>query len=83
MAKDFQTLMITRFFGAFFSSAPVTNTGGVLGDLYDPSWRGIAMAGYAMAVVGGPALGKYLLLPSPSLSPLFPDQTYASRSSPY
>jgi DHA1 family multidrug resistance protein-like MFS transporter len=29
-AKDFQTLMITRFFGAFFASAPVTNTVGVL-----------------------------------------------------
>lgn len=58
VSKDIQTLMITRFFGAFFSSAPVTNTGGVLGDLYDPTWRGIAMAGYAMAVVGGPCLGK-------------------------
>jgi MFS family permease len=57
-AKDFQTLMLTRFFGAFFSSAPVTNTGGVLGDLYSPAWRGIAMAGYAMAVVGGPVLGR-------------------------
>jgi MFS family permease len=57
-AKDFQTLMLTRFFGAFFASAPVTNTGGVLGDLYTPAWRGIAMAGYAMAVVGGPVLGK-------------------------
>ncbi|KAL5114906.1 hypothetical protein ACEQ8H_007224 [Pleosporales sp. CAS-2024a] len=56
-AKDFQTLMLTRFFGAFFASAPVTNTGGVLGDLYSPAWRGIAMAGYAMAVVGGPCLG--------------------------
>ncbi|KAF5126224.1 Efflux pump bik6 [Metarhizium anisopliae] len=56
-AKDLQTLMLTRFFGAFFASAPVTNTGGVLGDLYTPAWRGIAMAGYAMAVVGGPVLG--------------------------
>ncbi|PSN74014.1 MFS general substrate transporter [Corynespora cassiicola Philippines] len=56
-AKDFQTLMLTRFFGAFFASAPVTNTGGVLGDLYSPAWRGIAMAGYAMAVVGGPCIG--------------------------
>ncbi|KNG46409.1 msf membrane transporter [Stemphylium lycopersici] len=56
-AKDFQTLMITRFFGAFFASAPVTNTGGVLGDLYSPAWRAMAMAGYAMAVVGGPCLG--------------------------
>jgi DHA1 family multidrug resistance protein-like MFS transporter len=57
VAKDFQTLMLTRFFGAFFASAPVTNTGGVLGDLYSPAWRALAMAGYAMAVVGGPCLG--------------------------
>ena len=60
-AKDFQTLMLTRFWGAFFASAPVTNTGGVLGDLWSPEWRGIAMAGYAMAVVGGPCLGEYFL----------------------
>jgi len=50
VAKDFQTLMITRFFGAFFASAPVTNTGGVLGDLYSPAWRALAMAGYAMVL---------------------------------
>ncbi|KAK5993038.1 Efflux pump bik6 [Cladobotryum mycophilum] len=56
-AKDLQTIIITRFFGAFFASAPVTNTGGVLGDLFSPAQRGIAMAGYAMAVVGGPVLG--------------------------
>jgi DHA1 family multidrug resistance protein-like MFS transporter len=62
VSKDFQTLMLTRFFGAFFASAPVTNTGGVLGDLYSPAWRGIAMAGYAMAVVGGPCLGKLNIL---------------------
>ncbi|KAI1776660.1 polyamine transporter 1 [Hypoxylon cercidicola] len=57
VAKDFQTLMLMRFWGAFFASAPVTNTGGVLGDLYTPAYRGIAMAGYAMAVVGGPTVG--------------------------
>lgn len=56
-AKDLQTVMLTRFFGAFFASAPVTNTGGVLGDLFSPAHRGIAMAGYALAVVGGPTLG--------------------------
>ncbi len=56
-AKDFQTLMLTRFWGAFFASAPVTNTGGVLGDLFGPAERGVAMAGYAMAVVGGPVIG--------------------------
>ncbi|KAI1206468.1 polyamine transporter 1 [Annulohypoxylon truncatum] len=56
-AKDFQTLMLMRFWGAIFASAPVTNTGGVLGDLFTPAYRGIAMAGYAMAVVGGPTVG--------------------------
>lgn len=63
-SKDLQTLMLTRFFGAFFASAPVTNTGGVLGDMYTPATRGYAMAGYAMAVVGGPVLGEALLLVS-------------------
>ncbi|KAK7750323.1 hypothetical protein SLS62_007731 [Diatrype stigma] len=56
-ARTLQAVMLTRFFGAFFASAPVTNTGGVLGDLFSPAYRGIAMAGYAMAVVGGPTVG--------------------------
>ena len=59
-AKDFQTLMLTRFFGAFFASAPVTNTGGVLGDLFTPAQRGTAMAAYSLAVVGGPVLGPVI-----------------------
>lgn len=56
-AKDLQTLMICRFFSGLFGSAPVTNTGGVLGDIWTPDKRGAAMVGYAMAVVGGPTLG--------------------------
>jgi len=56
-AKDIQTVVITRFFAGFFGSAPVTNTGGVLGDIWDPRQRGTALVGYAFAVVGGPILG--------------------------
>ncbi|KAL3488088.1 major facilitator superfamily domain-containing protein [Aspergillus germanicus] len=56
-SKDVQTLMLTRFFTGFFGSAPVTNTGGVLGDIWTPEQRGAAIVGYAMAVVGGPVLG--------------------------
>ncbi|KAL4930201.1 MFS transporter [Aspergillus undulatus] len=56
-AKDVQTLMITRFFTGFFGAAPVTNTGGVLSDIWTPEERGAAIVGYAMAVVGGPVLG--------------------------
>ncbi|KAJ9610392.1 hypothetical protein H2200_005169 [Cladophialophora chaetospira] len=69
-AKDIQTIMITRFFVGFFSSAPVTNTGGVLADLYPASQRGIAIATYAMAVVIGPVIGPIVgagLVVQPSL----------------
>ncbi|KAF2101194.1 putative MFS multidrug transporter [Rhizodiscina lignyota] len=57
VSKDIQTLLITRFFAGFFGAAPITNTGGVLGDLFSAKSRGAAMVGYAMAVVGGPTLG--------------------------
>ncbi|KAH7323934.1 major facilitator superfamily domain-containing protein [Rhexocercosporidium sp. MPI-PUGE-AT-0058] len=56
-AKDIQTILITRFFAGLFGSAPVTNTGGVLGDIWSPQQRGTAIVGYAFAVAGGPTLG--------------------------
>lgn len=59
-AKDIQTVMITRFFAGVFGSAPVTNTGGVLGDIWSAKQRGVAIVGYAMAVVGGPTLGPII-----------------------
>lgn len=56
-AEDIQTVCITRFFMGLFGSAPVTNTGGVLGDIWSAEQRGVAIVGYAMAVVGGPTIG--------------------------
>ncbi|PGH02557.1 hypothetical protein GX51_04584 [Blastomyces parvus] len=56
-AKDIQTVMISRFFCGFFGSAPITNTGGVLSDLFPPEQRAAAIVGYALAVIGGPSLG--------------------------
>ena len=49
--------MLTRFFAGLFGSAPVTNTGGVLGDIWSPQQRGTAIVCYAFAVVGGPTIG--------------------------
>ncbi|KAK2742584.1 hypothetical protein FQN57_005210 [Myotisia sp. PD_48] len=56
-AENIQTVMIARFFCGFFASAPITNTGGVLGDIWSPEERGAAIVGYAFAVTGGPTLG--------------------------
>lgn len=55
-AKDIQTVMICRFFQGLFGSAPITNTGGVLGDIYSARERGNAMIIYSLSVVGGPML---------------------------
>lgn len=52
--------MITRFFAGFFGSAPVTNTGGVLADIWAPQQRGVAVVGYAITIVGGPTLGPII-----------------------
>ena len=38
-SKDLQSIMTTRFFAGFFCSAPVSNTGGVLGDIFPPAQR--------------------------------------------
>ena len=56
-SKDIQSILITRFFTGFFGSAPITNTGGVLGDIWPATQRGTAIIFYAVAVVGGPVFG--------------------------
>jgi MFS family permease len=43
-----------------FGSAPVTNTGGALGDIWNAEQRGAAIVGYAMALVGGPTIGPLI-----------------------
>ncbi|KAJ5587703.1 Efflux pump bik6 [Penicillium hispanicum] len=58
--KDIQTVLITRFFAGFFGSAPVTNTGGVIADIWPPQQRGVAVVGYAITLVGGPTLGPII-----------------------
>ncbi|KEF60769.1 uncharacterized protein A1O9_02331 [Exophiala aquamarina CBS 119918] len=70
VSKDIQSVMITRFWAGFFASSPVTNTGGVVADLFSSSQRGIAIASYAMAVVLGPVFGPIVgaaLVVQPSL----------------
>lgn len=57
VAKDIQTVMISRFFTGFFSAAPITSTGGVMGDIWPPRVRAAAIVCYAMGVVGGPTIG--------------------------
>ncbi|KAI9705368.1 MAG: hypothetical protein M1820_005198 [Bogoriella megaspora] len=69
-SKSFAAIAITRFFGGIFGSAPVSNVGAALGDIWAPKVRGTAVTFYAVAVVGGPTIGPVIgsaLTADPSL----------------
>lgn len=59
VSQNAQAIFITRFFSGVFGSAPVSNVSAALGDMYEPKARGVAVTFYAVAVVGGPTLGKH------------------------
>jgi len=54
VAKDLQTLLITRFFAGVFGCAPLSNVGGVLADIWPPTQRGAALLTWGIAVIVGP-----------------------------
>ncbi|KJR87610.1 MFS transporter, DHA1 family, multidrug resistance protein [Sporothrix schenckii 1099-18] len=53
-SKDIQTLLICRFFAGVCGSSPFSVVPGVLSDLFDNSYRGVAIAIYALTVFEGP-----------------------------
>lgn len=56
-SQNIQTLVVLRFFAGAFGSSPLTNSGGVIADLFTASQRGIAMSIFVAAPFMGPTLG--------------------------
>lgn len=56
-AQNIETLIILRFFAGSFGSSPLTNSGGVIADMFPASQRGQATALFAAAPFLGPVLG--------------------------
>lgn len=59
-SKDIQTLLITRFFAGVFGASPLCVVPGVLADLYDDAYRGIAISLYALTVFVGPFTAPFI-----------------------
>jgi multidrug resistance protein len=57
VAQNLQTIMLCRFFGGVFGSAPLGIVGGTLTDFWGPIDRGVAMAIFAGATFIGPVAG--------------------------
>jgi multidrug resistance protein len=56
-AQNIQTLIILRFFAGAFGSSPLTNSGGVIADMFSQEHRGRATALFAAAPFLGPSIG--------------------------
>lgn len=54
VAQNLETIMVCRFFGGFFASAPLAIVGGALADFFDPINRGIAISIFGASTFCGP-----------------------------
>ncbi|TKA77414.1 hypothetical protein B0A49_03496 [Cryomyces minteri] len=57
VAQNLQTIMLCRFLGGFFGSAPLAIVGGTLADFWGPVDRGIAICIFSGATFIGPVAG--------------------------
>ena len=60
MAKDLQTVMISRFFNGLFGSCPLVVVGAAFADIFDNKTRGLAIAVFCSTVFMGPLLGPFV-----------------------
>jgi MFS family permease len=56
VAKNAQTIFITRLIAGLFGSAPVSNVAAALGDIWHPRVRGTPVALYAVGMYFHPLL---------------------------
>jgi len=60
VAKDLQTVLITRFFSGFFGACPLAVVAAVFSDMFDNRTRGIAITVFSMTVFTGPMLAPFV-----------------------
>lgn len=57
LAKDLQSIIITRFFGALFGSAMIANAPGSIADLVSDEYRATAFSIWSIGPMNGPVIG--------------------------
>lgn len=62
VAKDYQTLVISRFFAGLFGSCPLTVVAAVFSDMFNNEWRGIAVACFSATIINGPFTGPMMFV---------------------
>ncbi|KAI9701485.1 MAG: hypothetical protein M1836_001541 [Candelina mexicana] len=59
-AKDFQTVMLCRFWGGFFGACPLSVVAAVFSDMFNNEQRGLAITVFSMTVFSGPLLAPFI-----------------------
>ncbi|KAJ1029291.1 hypothetical protein NDA13_002542 [Ustilago tritici] len=57
LSKNTASILVFRFLAGTFAASPLTNSGGLIADLWDAKTRGIALSLFSLAPFAGPALG--------------------------
>ncbi|CAK5271077.1 unnamed protein product [Mycena citricolor] len=57
LARNIETMLVTRFLGGLFACAPLVSSGGVLADIWSAEKRGTAMSLFSASVFLGPVMG--------------------------
>jgi DHA1 family multidrug resistance protein-like MFS transporter len=60
LARNIETLLITRFFAGLFASASLTVPAGSIADVWEPVGRGRAVSIYSATVFAGPIIGPII-----------------------
>lgn len=60
VAKDLQTIMLSRFFGGFFGSCPLAVVAAAFADMFNNKDRGLALAVFSATVFMGPLLAPFV-----------------------
>ncbi|GAA5968906.1 hypothetical protein JCM11641_000774 [Rhodosporidiobolus odoratus] len=60
LSPNIGSLIVFRFLGGCFAASPLTNSGGVIADLWDAERRGDALAIFALMPFAGPALAPII-----------------------
>lgn len=59
-AKDFQTLVLSRFFSGLFGAATLAVSPAVMADIFDAKERGVAVSVISLMIVAGPMLAPVI-----------------------
>lgn len=57
LSQNTASILVFRFLSGTFAASPLTNSGGVIADMWDAKTRGVALSLFSLAPFAGPALG--------------------------